>query len=109
MSSKKMSIILPSFLFAFSLFIYLHNLSLSIYGGDVGDLVTAAIVGGVAHPPGYPLFTLLGFILTRLNIFTPAFMVGLISVFSSSVSVLVYYFFSLKLTNSKLIAFISSL
>ncbi len=82
---------------------------MSIYGGDVGDLVTAAIVGGVAHPPGYPLFTLLGFILTRLNIFTPAFMVGLISVFSSSVSVLVYYFFSLKLTNSKLIAFISSL
>ncbi|MBI3984609.1 MAG: DUF2723 domain-containing protein [Candidatus Levybacteria bacterium] len=109
MPSKRLSIILPLFLLGISFFSYLHNLSLSVYGGDVGDLVTAAVVGGVAHPPGYPLFMVLGLILTRFDFATPAFMVGLISVFSSSMAVLIYYFFSLKLTNSKLISFISSL
>ena len=34
--------------------IYLHNLTRDIYSGDIGDLVTAASVFGVPHPPGYP-------------------------------------------------------
>lgn len=101
--------ILPIFLFLVFFVLYLHNLSLSVYGGDVGDLVTAAKVMGVPHPPGYPLFTLLGFILTRINFLTPAFMVGLISVFSSSFTLVIFYLFSLKLSNSKFIALISSL
>ncbi|HYM64891.1 MAG TPA: DUF2723 domain-containing protein [Candidatus Sulfotelmatobacter sp.] len=101
--------ILPILLFAFILAIYLHNLSLTVYGGDVGDLVSAASIMGVAHPPGYPLFTLLGFILTRVNFATPAFMVGLISVFSSAIAVVIYYLFILKLTKNKLISLISSL
>lgn len=30
----------------------------SVPGGDSGELITAAHELGVAHPPGYPLFTL---------------------------------------------------
>lgn len=29
-------------------------------GADGGDLITASFVGGAAHPPGYPLYALLG-------------------------------------------------
>lgn len=29
------------------------------HGADGGDLLSAAVVNGVAHPPGYPLYTLL--------------------------------------------------
>ena len=108
MASKFIKYLLPIFIFSFVLLTYLHNLSRSVYGGDVGDLVTAAKVMGVAHPPGYPLFTLLGFLLTRINFISPAFMVGLISAFSSALAVLIYYFLSLKFTKNKFIAFVSS-
>lgn len=39
----------------------------TVFGGDGGDLVTTAFVHGVAHPPGYPLYTLIAFLLTKLT------------------------------------------
>ncbi len=39
---------------------YLATLHPGLAGGDSGELVTVAATGGVAHPPGYPLFVLLG-------------------------------------------------
>ncbi|XP_053250016.1 transmembrane protein 260 isoform X6 [Podarcis raffonei] len=39
--------------------LYVAALPLSVPGGDSGELITAAYELGVAHPPGYPLFTLL--------------------------------------------------
>lgn len=100
--------ILPYILVIFSFFVYLNNLSRSVYGGDVGDLVTAAYVGGVAHPPGYPLFTLLGYLLTRISFGqTPAFLVGLISVFSSTLGLLIFYFTVHKLTKNIIVSLIS--
>lgn len=50
-----------------------------IYAGDSGDLVTAAVTFGVAHPPGYPLFSLLGWLLSRFPWFSPVFMVTFLS------------------------------
>lgn len=89
--------------------VYLHNLSQGIYGGDVGDLVTASFVGGVAHPPGYPLFTFLGFLLTRFSFFpTPAFAVGLISVTAGTLGVLFFYLTVKELVKSTLISMISA-
>ncbi|MCL5434879.1 MAG: DUF2723 domain-containing protein [Patescibacteria group bacterium] len=102
-------IIIPLILFIFVSTLYLHNLSLSVFGGDVGDIVTSAKVMGVPHPSGYPLITFLGFLLTRINFLTPAFMVGLISVFSSSIAVVIFYYLSLKLTKNKLISIVCSL
>ncbi|MCL4359661.1 DUF2723 domain-containing protein [Patescibacteria group bacterium] len=50
-----------------------------IYGGDSGDLVTAAFLGGVPHPPGYPLYSFLGFLLSHLPVFTVSWRVALLS------------------------------
>lgn len=50
-----------------------------ISAGDSGDLVTAAVTGGVAHPPGYPLYTLLGWLVSRVPVVTPAWRVALVS------------------------------
>lgn len=107
--SSKIRFLLPILLFVFTFVLYIHHLSKSVFGGDVGDLVTAAAVGGVPHPPGYPLFTLLGFILTRFNFSTPAFMVGLISAFSSSLAILFFHLLVNHLTKNKLITLLSSL
>lgn len=100
--------IVPLLLILFVLSVYIHNLSRSVYGGDVGDMITSAAVGGVAHAPGYPLFTFLGFLLTRINFLTPAFMVGLISVISSCLALVIFYKFALEVTKSKFMALLSS-
>lgn len=66
-------------LFTLIAIIYLSYQGGGIYGGDAGDLVSAAYVGGIAHPPGYPLYVLIGNILSRLTINTVAWRVGLLS------------------------------
>ncbi len=101
--------LLPLTIFIGVLAIYIHNLSRATYGGDVGDLLNAAATMGVAHAPGYPLFTFLGFLLSRINFISPAFMIGLISAFSGAFGVLIFYYLSLKFTKSRLISVISAL
>lgn len=100
------------FVFIFFLFIgyiYLHNLTRDIYGGDIGDLVTAAYVFGVAHPPGYPLFSLIGFIFSHLPINLPVVSrVGLISVISSLAGLIIYYKFCQKITKNSFISLLST-
>ena len=48
-------------------------------GVDSGDLVTAAYTLGVAHPPGYPLFSLLGKLFILLPFGEVAYRVNLMS------------------------------
>lgn len=99
-------------IFFFFLIIYLHNLSRSIYAGDTGLLVSAAVVGGVPHPPGYPLFTIVGFLFNefgRFFNFRPAFSVGLISVLASATAVLLYFRTAFILTQRRLISLVSAL
>lgn len=50
-----------------------------IYAGDSGDLVTAAFTFGVPHPSGYPLYTFLGWLLTRTDEMTVAWHMALLS------------------------------
>ncbi|MCL4354305.1 DUF2723 domain-containing protein [Patescibacteria group bacterium] len=102
--------ILEIVLFFFLFFLYLSNLSPSVYGGDVGDLITASYVHGVAHPPGYPLFTLLGYLLSHIPLnSTVAYRVGLISVVSSSLGIFFFYKLTRIFTKSILISLTSSL
>src|SRR5258706_2406043 len=102
--------IIPAVFFVFCFIIYLHNASISVYAGDVGDLITASVVGGAAHPPGYALFTLLGFLITRLHFgSSPAFQVGLISVAAGSLTVALFYLLIKKIIGNRLVAVITSL
>ena len=59
--------------------VYLRTLAPSIPTGDSGELITVAWVLGVAHPSGYPLFTILGHLFTFLPLGSPAFRVNLMS------------------------------
>lgn len=56
-----------------SLFIqygYLITVSPSIAGGDSGEVVAEGCILGTAHPPGYPLFTIITFLVTKYIYFT---------------------------------------
>ncbi|XP_058254326.1 transmembrane protein 260 [Hemibagrus wyckioides] len=46
--------------------LYLPRVPRAVAGGDSGELITAACELGVAHPPGYPLFTMLASLALRL-------------------------------------------
>ena len=51
--------------FAISFGAYLKTVSPSIAGGDAGELVAEGCTLGTAHPPGYPLYTLLIYVVTQ--------------------------------------------
>jgi Protein of unknown function (DUF2723) len=59
--------------------VYLAMVNPTIPPGDSGDLITAAVVFGIAHPPGYPLLTILGHVASLVPIGSPAFRVNVLS------------------------------
>lgn len=48
-----------------ALAVYLATVAPGIPGGDAGELVAESCHLGTAHPPGYPLFTILNYVTTR--------------------------------------------
>jgi hypothetical protein len=73
----------PAAVFAIALGVYLATLPAGLTwandSADGGDLIAAALVTGVAHPTGYPTFTLLARLATVLPWGTPAWRVALLS------------------------------
>ena len=79
----------------------LYLLSRSIYGGDAGDLVTAAFVKGIPHAPGFPLFEIIGRILIKtVPIGTVAWKVALISALGFFFARIFIFLILLRLTKS---------
>jgi hypothetical protein len=86
-------------------FVYLRYLANGIFSGDSADLVTAAFTHGVPHPPGYPLFTFLGWLLTFIPIQTPAWIVGILSVIPHVCTVAMIFLIVYKITKNSIAAF----
>ena len=59
--------LLSTALAAAALSIYVRTLCPSVPGGDSGEMVQLAIELGVAHPPGYPTWTLLALSLIHIS------------------------------------------
>lgn len=65
-----------SWIFALGfLALYLLTATRTVQGGDTAEFVTVAVGGGVAHPPGYPLFILLATLCAKIVPGPPAFSV----------------------------------
>lgn len=85
--------------------LYVFMQTLSVYAGDSGELVAAAYTFGIAHPPGYPLYTIIGGLLAHgLPILTPAWRVGLLSSIPSAISLFFLWKIIQKITKSDLSA-----
>jgi tetratricopeptide (TPR) repeat protein len=91
------------YLFLISFFVYVMTLCPTVYVGDSGELITAAFTLGIAHPPGYPLYCLLGKIFTFIPVSNIAFRLNLMSAFfaSASISLLYYLVISVCQQNKK--------
>jgi len=103
MKKDKLSKILKKYLIPIVLFlivaaIYIYALCPSIHPRDNPDILTAAITLGIPHSPGYPLFTVLGHLFSKIPLGTLPWRVNLMSAIFSALSILVIYFLILKLT-----------
>lgn len=90
--------------------IFLYSQVKTIYGGDAGDLVSAIITLGIPHPPGYPLYTILG--IDAVKIFqysTMAWRVGLVSSIPSIIFLIILFDTLLYLTHKKILSLVTVL
>ncbi len=60
-------------------FVYLLTYCCTVYVGDSGEMITAAYYLGIPHPPGYPLFTILGKFFSFIPVSNIASRVNLLS------------------------------
>lgn len=87
----KKHIIFLLLLFLFPFLIYFAKISPTVYSGDSGDLITAAALLGIPHPPGYPLYTILGHLFSLIPVNSVAFRVNLLSSFFQAATIPVIF------------------
>ena len=75
--------------FVFSTLVFLHHLAPEVTLQDSGELVTGAFNFGVPHPPGYPLWALLGFVWSHVVVpfGNPAWRIGTMSAVTGGLTV----------------------
>ncbi|WP_395145801.1 DUF2723 domain-containing protein, partial [Armatimonas sp.] len=72
--------------------LYSATLCPTVFRGDSGEIITAIWSRGVIHPPGYPLFTLIGkLFLTLVPFGEPAFRIGVFVALAGAGSVALLY------------------
>jgi hypothetical protein len=89
--------------------LYLHTLAPGLLPADSGEFQTVAATLGVAHPPGFPLYTLIGHLFTRLPGLTPAYGLNLFAAVSSSLTLYLVYLAAYRLTQRHLAGLIAVL
>ena len=89
---QKLNRIVAGLIFVFTTIIYLMTVAPTMSFWDCGEFIACSYRLAVPHPPGAPLFLLVGRIMTLLPIgHDIAFRVNLISVFSSSLTIMLLY------------------
>jgi tetratricopeptide (TPR) repeat protein len=75
--------------FLFSTIVFYYHMAPEVTLQDSGELVTGAFTFGVPHPPGYPLWALLGYIWSHVVVpfGNPAWRIGTMSVFTGGLTV----------------------
>jgi len=78
-------------LFAVLLSVYVYFLCPTIAAGDSGELVNCAYRLGIPHPPGYPLYTMVAHLFTKLPFGSVAWRVNLFSAVATAGACLLVY------------------
>ncbi|UCC50457.1 MAG: DUF2723 domain-containing protein, partial [Anaerolineaceae bacterium] len=89
----------------FFFFLYFFTLAPDLLPADNGEFQLVATNLGVAHPPGFTLYTMLGHLMTRLPLGpTPAYRVNLLSAITSALTLALVYGIVYLLTKKHLAA-----
>ncbi|MFH1862517.1 MAG: DUF2723 domain-containing protein [bacterium] len=79
------------FLFIFTLIIYLSTIAQTLSFWDCGEFIACSVIMGVPHPPGSPLYLLIGHIFSLLPFGDIGWRINLISALVSALSVMLLY------------------
>ncbi|MCX5769254.1 MAG: DUF2723 domain-containing protein [Candidatus Hydrogenedentes bacterium] len=80
--------------------VYITTLGPTVTGEDSGELITAAYTLGIAHPPGYPIWCLLGKLFTFIPYGTIAWRVAFMSAFFGAAAAAVACRITIHITES---------
>jgi hypothetical protein len=79
----------------FSFIIYLTTIAPSVVQIDTGELATVQLTLGIAHPTGYPLFTIIGYLFSLIPLpFTKIFQLNLLAAIYCSIAVSIFTYTS---------------
>jgi hypothetical protein len=109
-SDRKSIILLSIFIFLFTLIIYLLTAFPSLSPvGDGAELVTNSYLLGINHPPGYPLYSMVGHMFVSLPAGNIPFRLNLMSSFFSSLSSVLIFLSAFLLFKHKVPAIVTAL
>jgi len=98
------------FLFLYSFLLYLLSSYPTIAVGDCGELITAAYTLGIPHPPGYPLWTIIGKIFTIIIPFgNIAYRLNLMSAFFGAATCSMLFLLIKKISSNWIYSFLIAL
>jgi hypothetical protein len=103
-SEKNKTLIYGAVVFAAASLLYWLTVARDIVVGDSPEFITAAATLGVPHPPGYPLFTMVGHLFTLLPVGTIPFRVNLFAAICDVLTVVMIFLIAQRLTRSHLAA-----
>lgn len=90
--------------------VYISLQSRFIFGGDSAEYSTVARTWGIAHPPGYPLYSLFANVFNRLIPFeTTSWRIGLLSSIPTILTAFLIYKIVMQFKIAKPVAFIGSI
>ncbi|MBD3290051.1 DUF2723 domain-containing protein, partial [candidate division KSB1 bacterium] len=95
---KKLNRIFAFFVFIFSTFIYLRTVAPTTSFWDCGEFIACSYILGVPHPPGAPLYILVGRLFSMIPFATDiGLRVNVISSLASGVTVMLLYLIIIRL------------
>src|SRR5947209_4345377 len=89
--------------------LYFFTAARDIVVGDTPELITAAVTLGVAHPPSYPLFTMIGHVFSLIPFGSISFRVNLLSVVCDSLTVGLVFLIAARLNRPRVACAIAAL
>ena len=84
--------------------VYLRTLAPGVYGFDSGELATGAYTLGIVHPPGYPVYLLLGRLFAFLPVGSVAYRLNLMSAVFGALTVALVFRLCRRFTGNRLAA-----
>ena len=105
---SKKHIIIAAIIFFSAFLFYCITSGTTVAFGDSGEFITASSNMGILHPPGYPLYSILGKFFTFIPAGNTAFRVNMMSAFFGALTLFFIYLIMINITDSIPAAVISA-
>jgi len=93
MTYKKYNLLFSIIVCVIAFGVYIATLAPTVWFIDSGELATVAVTMGIAHPTGYPLFTIIGHLFTLLPFSnSEIYKMNVMSAFFCSLGIFVFYY-----------------